>query len=235
MAERNLELSPRKVATRNKLEVELFGLEDIESHFNENIASIEQKFDVASGLKSEGKIKDAEDIWRSQIVFIDSAFDFYLHEIIKLGILTIYHGDWAVRTEKYKNLSFSMTDIERALANTEDDTWLKDWVNEKYTSETFMRYGAFRDVCNLLGVCIKSVADKAFYQKDSTEKTMDKMKRRIGELFIRRNRIAHQMDRLHETAERQNITEQEVKDFITDIKNIVCATNGEIKKNIKTK
>ncbi len=234
MAGRDLSLAPRKVATRKKLEVEVFELTDIDTHFSENVQSVEQKFEVANGLMAEDKIAEAKDIWRSQIVFLDSAFDFYLHEIIKLGILSIYHGDCTKKTEKYNNLPFCMSDLELALSNTEDDTWLKDWVNKQYAKETLMSYSAFKDVCNLLGLDINSIADAVYYQRGSTEKTIDKMKRRVDALFFRRNRIAHQMDRQRENAERQDITEQDVKDFIEDVKKIVQAINAEVKKNIST-
>lgn len=228
MAGRDLSLTPRKVATRAKAKVEIFKIDDIERHFNENISYIKSQYQTADALIKDGKTGEAADIWRSQIVFLDSAFDFYLHELVQFGILRIFHGEWLSKTEKYNNLVFSMKNIEEALANTDDDTWLKNWVNGKFASDSLMSYSAFKDVCNLLGLDYNKIADDSFYERGNTEKTVDKLKRRIDELFYRRNRIAHQMDRLRENAERQDITRDVVEQFINDVEKIVHAVGNEV-------
>lgn len=231
MAGRNLSLEPRKVAVREKNStVEVFDLNAIEEHFNENLAFITGLFVIADKLMKEGNKDQAKEIWRSQLVLLDSAFDFYMHEVIKSGLVNIFHGDWPDKTEKFQNLSFSMDDVEKAIADTDDDTWLKEWINIHYANQTLMSYECFKDSCNLLGLNWKSVADYAFYQKDNQEKTEDHLKRSINSLFYRRNRIAHQMDRKREDAERQDISKEEVNEFIHDIRKIIDASGKEIRK-----
>ncbi len=230
MAGRDLSLKPRKVATRdNKLEVEVFNIDEIEDHFNENVAFIISQFDIADDLLKSNEKERAADIWRSQLVFLDSAFDFFMHEIVKLGILNIFHEEWPKKSEQYTNLQFTMKNVEHAIKNPGDDSWLKDWVTEKYSSETLMSYDTFKGVCNLLSIDYRAIADSAFYERGSTEKTLDKLQRRINQLFYRRNRIAHQMDRNRENAERQNIQKEDVINFIDDIKKIVHATSVKIR------
>lgn len=90
MPSRDLKLSPRKELSRPK-QIKIFEIEDIEKHFSENIESIENSFLIANALIEEGYIEEAKDIWRSQIVFLDSAFDFYMHEITKLGIVSMFN------------------------------------------------------------------------------------------------------------------------------------------------
>ena len=68
---------------------------------------------------------------------------------------------------------------------------------------------------------MEEVAEKAFYQQGSSEKTLVKMKRRLKELYDRRNAIAHQMDRSHTDASICTITDDTVDDFISDITKIV--------------
>ena len=41
-----------------------------------------------------------KDILRSQVVFLDSAFDFFMHEATKYGMVQIFQGIWE-KTEKY--------------------------------------------------------------------------------------------------------------------------------------
>ena len=86
-----------------------------------------------------------------------------------------------------------------------------------------MSYDAVKDQLNLLGISIKSVADGAFYESGSDEKTKDKLERRINALYRRRNLIAHQADRQSHNAEREGITREMVDEFVNDIEKIVNA------------
>ena len=40
---------------------------------------------MADELFESGKEEESRNIWRAQIVFLESAFDFYLHELTKNG------------------------------------------------------------------------------------------------------------------------------------------------------
>ena len=73
------------------------------------------------------------------------------------------------------------------------------------------------------------VADGAFYQRGGTENTKDKLKRRLNELFSRRNIIAHQSDRAHTDAQVKNITKEIVQNFIYDVQKIVSSIDAVAK------
>lgn len=226
MEERDFNLSPRKEGTRDKIvsSVIRFELEDIEQHFKENITAIIDQFNVADKLLEEGRIAEAENIWRAQIVFLESALDFYLHELTKYGLSEIFSGNWE-KTAKYDNLEVKMKIIEPALKAREDTDWFLEFVNNYYRSITMASYESVCEQLKLLGIDIKEVADKAFYVRGSTEKTDVKLKRRLNELFSRRNVIAHQSDRAHANAQKENITKEVVQEFISDINKIVKAIN----------
>ena len=78
-------------------------------------------------------------------------------------------------------------------------------------------YESVKDQLNLLGINLAAIADRAFYEKDGLEKTKGKLKRRLNELFGRRNIIAHQADRAHTDAQFINITKEVVQSFIDDV------------------
>lgn len=82
---------------------------------------------------------------------------------------------------------------------------------------------------NLLGINLVPVADRAFYQRGGTENTKNKLKRRLNELFSRRNIIAHQSDRSHTDAQVNTITKEIVQNFICDIEKIVRSIDAEAK------
>lgn len=224
---RDLSLKPRKENTRPKIQpnVIVFPLEEIKEHFDENMLHIHQQYLVAQTLIDAGKITDGENIWRSQIIFLDSAFDFYLHEITKFGLEKIFSGDWE-KTEKYNNLKVKMPYVEHALENPDDSVWFTEYINNEFSRMPMMAYEAVKDQLNLLGLDIQEVADKAFFLQGATEKTRDKLKRRLNELYARRNLIAHQSDRKAHNAEREPISKEIVESFTDDIQKVVEAIHN---------
>ena len=123
-----------------------------------------------------------------------------------------------------------MSYLERAL-NDNDDTWFLEFINKFYRDITMASFDSVKKQFSLLDINIKQVADNAFYDENSKENTKDKLKRRLDELFIRRNCIAHQSDRSHADAVRKNISKEDTLNFIADIEKIVHG----IDKHIRTK
>lgn len=60
-----------------------FNLQEIKDRFDDSIRSIENKFDLYDELNASGKLDEAKDVLRSQIVFLEGVLDFYLHEMTK--------------------------------------------------------------------------------------------------------------------------------------------------------
>lgn len=228
MEERNLDLTPRNEDTRDKFHTKVirFELDEIIQHFTETIQAINAQSDIADKLLEFGKTAEAENIFRAQIIFLASALDFYMHEITKYGLCEIFDENWH-RTDKYDNLHVNMKVIELALKSGEDTDWFLEYINSYYRSITMVSYESLKDQFRLLGIDLSAVADRAFYQSGETEKTKSKLKRRLNELFNRRNIIAHQTDRTHTDAQIKNITKEIVQNFICDVEKIVYAIDSE--------
>lgn len=209
MDERNLDLVARNENTRDKFQTEVvrFELDQVLQHFVETIQTINAQFDVVDELIESGKVIEGENIWRAQIIFLASALDFYMHELTKYGLCEIYNENWN-RTDKYENLQVNMKAIEIALKSGEDIDWFLEYINNYYRAITMVSYESVKDQLNLLGISLASVADGAFYQRGETENTKGRLKRRLNELFSRRNIIAHQSDRAHTDAQVNIITKE---------------------------
>ena len=227
--ERNLELAPRSIDTRDRRPNRTiqFELSDIENRFKNNLSSIKSQFSLADQLKAE-KNMQYKDILRSQIVFLDSALDFFMHEVTKYGMVQIFQGVWK-KTDRYKNFSIRLGDISEVLKNPEQENWFLDIVNESYAEDTFMSASSVINQLNLIGVNWKNVADKAFYERGSETPTNKKFKCKLNTLFKRRNQIVHQADCLHETGDKIDITRKDVENYIDDIEKIVNAITEEIR------
>lgn len=225
MEERNLELSPRKEEVRDCSNVVVkFEIDEIKQHYRESVDEIEKQCSVALELINSGKHEQAENIWRAQVVFLESAFDFYLHEVTKYGLSQIYDGYWKA-TKKYNNMNVKMEIVHKVIKGDQDSAWFLNYINDYYKEVTMVSFSSFKDQMNLLGLEVKEIADKAFYKIGETEKTINKLKRRLNELYDRRNIIAHQFDRKHSNAVKKEISECVVKEFIKDMIKIVDAIN----------
>jgi len=228
--ERNLELTPRIVEVRDRRpnRTVSFDLIAIKNRFENNLLSIKAQFTLVEKLKSEGDLQ-YKDILRSQIVFLESAFDFYMHEITKYGMLHIFQGLWMM-TPKYNNFNIRLGDVSEALQHTENEGWFLDIVNDTYAEDTFMSSESVIGQLNLIGVCWQDVAKEAFYERGSETPTGDKFKVVLNSLFRRRNKIAHQADCLHETGDKLDIERETVEEYIANIEKIVNAISQEMQK-----
>lgn len=221
--QRDLDLKPRIEGKRNKNNVNHiveFDLNEIKSHFDENIINIETHFEIVDKMISINESDKSKNILRSQIVFLESAFDFYLHELSKCGIVKIFNGDWP-KTERYNNLKVEMKLIDDALKNPESYEWLLNYINEKIKREVYISLDSMKDQLNLLGIRFDSVINIAFDKKYTDDGKPVNGKQIIKDLFIRRNEIAHQSDRNHINAKQNDITKEYVLDSIENVKNIV--------------
>lgn len=83
----DLSLSARteNVRDRSCCETVRFNLEEIYTHFVENIEAINKQNEVINNLKNTSNFSEAKVIMRSQIVFLASSLDFYMHELTKYG------------------------------------------------------------------------------------------------------------------------------------------------------
>lgn len=227
MEERSLELEPRQEGTREKAApvIVRFCLNEIEEHFDENLRYIREQFSMADELFESGKEEESRNIWRAQIVFLESAFDFYLHELTKFGLSEMFVGNWQ-KTEKYNNLSVKMSIVDRALNAREDSAWFLEFVDDFYREITLVSYQSVKDQMNLLGLNLQEVADAVFYERDSSVKTKDKLERCLKLLYHQRNVIAHQSGRRHADAQREEITKDMVEQYINDVEKIVGKIQG---------
>lgn len=226
--ERDLSLADRKVDTKPSRDVIVFRIDDIDRHFQESLDLIQKQLNCIDDISALDECV-AEEVLRAQIVALDSAFDFYLHEVIKFGIVAIYHRDNGfLPTKKYNNLPVQMTYIEDAIAQHPDDTWLKDWIDVTYSWKPYMSYESFKEVCHLIDVGVSRVSD-AIYQRGKGIDPIQELRSAIDNLYDHRNRIAHQSDRQSENAVRCVITKDTVETYIRNIKGIVSEMSKQIK------
>jgi len=223
MNKRTLALSPRIEDVREKQQpvpVVSFSLQEIKAHFDSSIASIRRQFDVARQLKEAGFEDDQKNIFRSQIVFLESALDFYLHELNKYGLMQIFNSAWD-KTEPYKNLKIPMRHLEEGLKAPETSGWFLEFISEAYSRDVFTSFEYMKDQMNMLGLKFSDLLNQAFPPSSDPTIPSKTGKQIIRDLYDRRNQIAHQTDRSHANATQNDITENYVLSCISDVEILV--------------
>lgn len=207
------DLSQRREETRDMRpampHIVQFNLDQIKRHFDENMAAIASLGGIADAVAME-KPHDAEAIWRAQLMLAESALDFYMHELSKIGIQKMFNGDWS-RTSAFDSLKVPLAKVKVATDNPESQEWLLEYANDKVSHEIYLEPGDIRKQCTLMNINFDEVCDHFG----------PSCKNRLKELYQRRNQIAHQTDRRHEDACLEAMTSQIAKDAILDIQRFV--------------
>ena len=182
----------------------------IEGNFQSSLDS------VSKSLASSSLILDKEmreNSLRAQVVFLESAFDYFCHCILKYGFRKVLLGDWRP-SEKYENFLVPMSVVKQAQSSGDEDYYV-DFLNRKISPMTFLDPAVLKDNLNLIyPSMLEEVAERAYPSlKDPTSLLKEKLK----SLYDRRNRIAHQDDREHANLKRRSISKEEVEGYRDDL------------------
>lgn len=188
---------------------------EIIQQFLTNIQSIREKFHIHNELLQNDKKESAKDILRSQVVFLMSALDFYMHEMVRYRLLKMFSGELP-KTKSYKNFIVSIETLEEALKNPETIDWLSEEIILRHSHETFMASKAIKKVLAL-------ISNEKIYQLtcERLEKENTEVNELIDEIYRRRNQIAHQSDRLHNQDGQNSIVKEDVERYIDFIEMFV--------------
>lgn len=226
MERRDLSLSTRIEGVRDPRPSNVihFELAEIKAHFDQSLCAIRDQFTIAAGLQEAGKIEECKTVWRSQIVFLEGILDFYLHELSKYALFKMFTGDWPC-SEKFASIQVPMHEVERALSSVESKEWFFEFLNKRFSHDVFLSPDSMNDQLNLIGIGFNNVMVVAYPL--STEKQSRQQGRRvIQDLYDRRNAIAHQVDRKHESAEQNDIDRAFVEQCISEVEKIVNVTHS---------
>lgn len=224
MAFRDISLTPRAEDTRDARPMRVpiqFSLSEIKQHFTESMGEVKAQFDVADALNAAENEIACKMVWRSQVVLAEGLLDFYIHEVSKYCLVRMFSGTWP-KSEKYKSFQIPMEKVENAIAALESNDWFFEYLNTRFSRDVFLSCESMRDQLNLIGIPFNKVMEKAFPSENEQE-AIKTGKETIAMLFQRRNKIAHQNDRSHASAEQTDITKEFVEDYISKIESIVNA------------
>lgn len=224
MAKKDLSLASRAEDTRDAILVPSpvqFSLSEIKQHFTDSMSEVKAQYEVAELLQSNKNEVGCKTIWMSQVVLAEGLLDFYIHEISKYCMFRMFSGLWE-KSEQYESFPVPMVAVEMAIDATKSSDWFFGFLNDRFSRDVFLATKNMRKQLNLIGIGFGSVMTKAF--PCDTENQSDKIgAKEVEALFERRNKIAHQNDRSHDSAKQADISREFVEEYIAKIENIVNA------------
>lgn len=187
------------------------------NQFNKNLDSINTIDGIYLYLESQVKAIDLSEIVRAQYVLLVSAFDYYIHDLVKEGMLKIFSG-LKNSNSNYDKFSVSLKTLN-LLLSTDDDTLRKEILDNEIRSVTSKQ--TFQSPTNVeRALAILDIKKVWTYVSRDLGMTRDDVVKELGLIVNRRNKIAHEADIDPITNEKTPIDRQtlmEVKDFITRI------------------
>lgn len=222
----------REEGTRPKKSVQIapsFSLDEIEEHFHTNRDNIDQMFVVAESFSSEGKSTLAQEMWRYQIVLMDSLIDHFMHEITKYGMGKIFNKEWAANND-YKETKIQIECLHECLESQENSNAIfLEYINDIFRKYTFMNYKQIIKQFSLLNLDKNKIANESFPESAQNTDPNRALAEFLKVLYERRNQIAHQADFKAQTHEKEEIEKEFVRDMFDKTKRFVEAVINNIK------
>lgn len=205
-------------------------LEQIETFWNGEITSIKGLGKFIRDHSAEVDQEIHRSVNRSQIMFLFSAFDTFLHEMVKYVYMLIWDG-----TLEENNRFFELAIPMRMFKEGESSSFSKQWrinlLDSFFKSKTLCQAKTIGNVLQMMGIRDtdkKQLYIDCFHMNENESKS--RFDKTVQKLDSRRNSIAHESDRDIKSFERKPITDDEVLELIDDIDAIAI----NIIKNVRT-
>jgi hypothetical protein len=184
--------------------------------FRANIDRIRNLGAIHRALKAQTtEVIDLSDILRAELVMAVSALDHYIHEIVRIGMLEIYHGNRA-KTAAFLRFSISLDSALQGITTPTSDDWLDNEIRVRHGWQSFQQADKVADA-------IRLISDVSLWEEIANQlgRNSQDVKRQLNLIVGRRNQIAHEAD-INPTfpGERWPIDEALVDDAISFIEQI---------------
>ncbi|MBD2008090.1 HEPN domain-containing protein [Microcoleus vaginatus ZQ-A3] len=158
--------------------------------FRISMARVRDLIAVHNSLKAQASsVLDLSDMLRAALVLAVSALDYYIHEVVRIGMLEIHQG---LRSEPpgFSRFQISLGSARAGInAGQNIDSWLEDEIRQRHSYKSFQQPEAIADA-------IRLISDKKLWEEVSTNmgSPARSIKQQLSLIVDRRNKIAHEAD-----------------------------------------
>ena len=157
--------------------------------FRVNIARVRNLGAIHNALSAQTTAAiDLSDILRSELVMAVSALDHYIHEIVRLGMLEVYHRN-RPETPAFLRFQISIERVRQAISAPTSDDWLDDEIRERHSWRSFQQADHIADA-------IRLISEVRLWEEVSNHLGMPSqdVKQQLNLIVDRRNKIVHEAD-----------------------------------------
>ena len=158
--------------------------------FRISIARVRDLIAVHNSLKAQASsVLDLSDILRAALVLAVSAFDYYIHEVVRIGMLEIHRGQ-RPEPPAFSRFQISLGSARAGInAGQNIDSWLEDEIRQRHSYKSFQQPDAIADAVRL--ICDKKLWEEVSMNMSRPAKDI---KQKLILIVDRRNKIAHEAD-----------------------------------------
>jgi hypothetical protein len=159
--------------------------------FRQNIKSVKDIDKIYILLNERFPLIDSSELLRAQIVMAVSAFDCYIHDVVRLGMLETFNGS-RIASTSFSKFTLSINSLQRILnssSKAEQNLFLESEIRSINSSDSFQSPKSIEYALQLIN--IKNIWTQ-LSQKLSIP-TND-IRDELGLIINRRNKIAHESD-----------------------------------------
>ena len=158
--------------------------------FRISIVRVRDLIAVHNSLKAQASsVLDLSDILRASLVLAVSALDYYIHEVVRIGMLEIHRGQ-RPEPPAFSGFQISLGNARAGInAGQNIDSWLEDEIRQRHSYKSFQQPNAIADAVRL-------ICDKKLWEEVSINigRPAKDIKKELSRIIDRRNKIAHEAD-----------------------------------------
>lgn len=158
--------------------------------FRISIARVRDLIAVHNSLKAQtSNVVDLSDMLRAALVLAVSALDYYIHEVVRIGMLEIHRGQ-RLEPPAFSGFQISLGNARTGInAGQNIDSWLEDEIRQRHSYKSFQQPNAIADAVRL--ICGKKLWEEVSMNMG---KPANDIKQKLILIVDRRNKIAHEAD-----------------------------------------
>jgi hypothetical protein len=161
--------------------------------FRISIRRVRELIDVHNSLKAQASsVLDLSDMLRAALVLAVSALDYYIHEVVRIGMLEIHRG---LRPEPpaFSGFEISLGSARAGInAGQNIDSWLEDEIRQRLSYKSFQKPDNI--VKAVLLISNKKLWKEVSINMGRLAKDAEDIKNQLSLIVDRRNKIAHEAD-----------------------------------------
>ena len=141
-------------------------------------------------LKAQASsVLDISDMLRAALVLAVSALDYYIHEVVRIGMLEIHRGQ-RPEPPAFSRFQISLGNARAGInAGQNIDSWLEDEIRQRHSYKSFQQPDSIAEAIRL--ICDKKLWEEVSINMGSPAQDIKEQLRLIVD---RRNKIAHEAD-----------------------------------------